>query len=697
MKEKTRCSIFLKIFLLMLISSTGPCILLGIYELIRYHKVIYGKDNPLLIVIGCSILLSVVIAGVIAQDIISPIRLLIDSIKEYRLNKSKPNFNDVIREDEFGYMFHEYETMISEISNYQTEIAKNAHLAAIGQSTAMVAHDVRRPLTSMRALLNILPSIKDDPAQLEKMAASVDQTITRTNAMLDEIMDFSRDSTVLELKECSPKVIFASAVSEALRNHPEADVEIAYELDSEHVFHCDVARVTRVFANLIDNALGAMDGKGRGKLRIKTHDEAKDGKRFIVAEVGDSGGGIPEEYLSNIFDPFFTKGKKGGTGLGLAICQKIASMHGGKIEAKNICHPRENGDPVNAGDSSLRGNDSVRWAEFIIELPAGTTREVVEDDEQNNLIHDSKELKVFRTEEMQREPLGDTANTAEFMRINKARGRISTLLVVDDEPLFRETIRSMLNTLGQVKDHVKVIEADSAEMGLKQFETMTFDYVIADIDLCRNRMNGYKLTQEILEKYPSTYVLIHSNRRKEELDIEIRNDRQSRFLGFLPKPMKADELLQFLACKSFEAGDVAAAFRPPESCGGPKGAATMTAPKKKKVLLLNDDETFIYGMKMDLKQMGYKVLDALNVADALKHITRHSDIHAILSDINLGDGAPDGYDFLQKVRETNKEMPFIFTSGYSKAEMWPKAEAAGATDYLQLPFEDEELKKILEA
>ena len=695
MKEKTRCSIFLKIFLLMLISSTGPCILLGIYELIRYHKVIYGKDNPLLIVIGCSILLSVVIAGVIAQDIISPIRLLIDSIKEYRLNKSKPNFNDVIREDEFGYMFHEYETMISEISNYQTEIAKNAHLAAIGQSTAMVAHDVRRPLTSMRALLNILPSIKDDPAQLEKMAASVDQTITRTNAMLDEIMDFSRDSTVLELKECSPKVIFASAVSEALRNHPEADVEIAYELDSEHVFHCDVARVTRVFANLIDNALGAMDGKGRGKLRIKTHDEAKDGKRFIVAEVGDSGGGIPEEYLSNIFDPFFTKGKKGGTGLGLAICQKIASMHGGKIEAKNTCHPRENGDPVNAGYSSLRGNDSVRGAEFIIELPAGTTREVVEDDEQNDLIHDSKELKVFRTEEMQREPLGDTANTAEFMRINKARGRISTLLVVDDEPLFRETIRSMLNTLGQVKDHVKVIEADSAEMGLKQFETMTFDYVIADIDLGRNRMNGYKLTQEILEKYPSTYVLIHSNRRKEELDIEIRNDRQSRFLGFLPKPMKADELLQFLACKSFEAGDVAAAFRPPESCGDLKVAATMTAPKKKKVLLLNDDETFIYGMKMDLKQMGYKVLDALNVADALKHITRHSDIHAILSDINLGDGAPDGYDFLQKVRETNKEMPFIFTSGYSKAEMWPKAEAAGATDYLQLPFEDEELKKIL--
>src|SRR3989338_4735704 len=119
-------------------------------------------------------------------------------------------------------------------------------------------------------------------------------------------------------------------------------------------------------------------------------------------------------------------------------------------------------------------------------------------------------------------------------------------------------------------------------MGLKQFETMTFDYVIADIDLGRNRMNGYKLTQEILEKYPSTYVLIHSNRRKEELDIEIRNDRQSRFLGFLPKPMKGDGLLNFFAGKCLGAGVGAAAFRPPESWGALKVAATMTAPKKKK-------------------------------------------------------------------------------------------------------------------
>ncbi len=546
-----------------------------------------------------------------------------------------------------------------EIASYQETLKQNAALTAIGRSTAMVAHDVRRPLTSMKALLSILPSIKDDPAQLEKMTANVDQTITRTNAMLNEIMDFSRDATALELKECSPKVIFASAVSEALRNHPEADVEVVYELDSEHVFHCDVARVTRVFANLIDNALGAMEGKGkRGRLRIVTHDEAKEGKRFIVSEVRDSGGGIPEEYLPKIFDPFFTKGKKGGTGLGLAICQKIANMHGGEIKAWNI---------------------PTMGAVFSVKIPAGTTREVVGDDEQNDLIHDSKELQVFRAEETRRESLGDTANTAKFMRINKERGRISTLLVVDDEPLFRETIRSLLNTLGQVKDHVKVIEADSAEMGLKQFETMTFDCVIADIDLGRNKMNGYKLTQEILEKYPSTYVLIHSNRRRDEMDEKIRVAASDHFLGFLPKPMKADELLQFLACKSFETSP---------NAGMPQKVTEKTA------LLLNDDEGLLMCFGDDLKKLGYQVLDAKNVSGAMEHFLNRK-IDMIVSDINLGEREMTGYDFLGKVREKDAKIPFVFTSGYNRRDEWEKAEKAGATEYLQIPYELHELKKAL--
>ena len=89
-----------------------------------------------------------------------------------------------------------------------------------------------------------------------------------------------------------------------------------------------------------------------------------------------------------------------------------------------------------------------------------------------------------------------------------------------------------------------------------------------------------------------------------------------------------------------------------------------------------------------------QILDATNVSDALKLFTEH-DPSAIISDINLGDNEPDGYHFLEKVREKDNQIPFIFTSGYSKAEEWPKAEAKGATAYLQNPFEIEDLKKAL--
>jgi len=268
-------------------------------------------------------------------------------------------------------------------------------------------------------------------------------------------------------------------------------------------------------------------------------------------------------------------------------------------------------------------------------------------------------------------------------------------LVVDDEPLFRETIRGLLGGLSQVRDHVKMIEVDSAETALKVFETREFDYVIADIDMGRAFMNGYEFAQVVLEKYPNTHVLIHSNKRKDELDVQIRQaagrmknegrdaktpERQyasTKFLGFLPKPMKASELLQFLACKTFEA-----------SQQGRQGQ------QEKKIIVLNDDDCFNIGMKIEMKSHGVQVLDALNVSDAMQHFIGN-EIFAIVSDVNLGVGMPSGYDFLTRVREKDKQVPFIFTSGYPKSDVWPRAEKLGANGYLQVPFNDGELKELL--
>jgi signal transduction histidine kinase/DNA-binding NarL/FixJ family response regulator len=623
----------------------------------------------LLVILLAFVSVSTVSLFYLHRYVMRPMIEIADTIKrEKQINISPDSFKLL----EINVFIRALKQAFDEIKAYQETVTKNTELASIGQSTAMVAHDVRKPLASMKALLTMLPQIKDNPEQVRKMAASVDRNIERTNVMLNDILEFSRDSAALELKNHNPQSIITSALVEALRNHAGSNVSIEYELYHKDYLYIDGDRIIRVLSNIIENALDAISGssgKADGKIWIKTKDILDEGlNRFMRITIGDNGRGIPQDIRAKIFDPFFTHGKKGGTGLGLSICQKVIQMHGGKIEAKS----------KEAESSFDFAQNGQRETEFIIELPAHAGQLSINESE---LIHYSSELRAFREEEAARVDYGDTANTAEFMRINKKRARESYLLIVDDEPLFRETVRSLLNGLSQMKDHVKVIETDNAENALELFEKREFDYVIADIDLGKRRMNGYEFVQIVLGKYRNTYVLIHSNKRKDELDKNIRHIASERFMGFLPKPMKASELLQFLACKTFEVS----------------GKAASQIQKRKNVLVVNDEDFMRVGLKYTLGHFGdVHVIEASGVGDALTMMAKNK-VDIILSDINLGEGKPDGYELLKNIRQRSAHaVKFYMISGYPKESEEHKAVSRGADGYCQLPLEDDQLRRILE-
>ncbi len=605
-----------------------------------------------------AIALSLSIALLLAKRNIRPAVRLIDYTKALRNNLETETSPF---DDELGDVWKALNEFVDRIKDRENELRESASLVAIGHTTAMVAHDVRKPLTSMKALLMTLDDIKNDPEQLKDMMAAVDRNIAHTNAMLDDILDFSRDATSLKVDEINPQGIMTSALSDVFRKHQGLAVKVAYDFGHQHSLKVDSERITRVLANIIDNSIDAMEALGSSasaEILLKTYEIGREGKNYVGIIIADSGPGVPEYILPKLFDPFFTHGKKGGTGLGLAICQRIITMHGGRIESRN----RIDG----------------RGAEFVVELSAGDQLVGINEEE---LIHNSLELKPFRDEEAQRVEYGDAANTAQFMRINKEKGRPSYLLIVDDEPLFRETVRSLFGNLGQVKDHVKIVEADSAEIALELFRAREFDYVISDIDMGKRKMNGYEFSQIVLEKYHDTHVLIHSNKRRGELDKNIRQVASDKFLGFLPKPMKASELLQFLACKTFEAPDQ-------------KKAENAERGSERKVLVVNDDEAMLVMFRMMLKSSNVQVLQATNVSAALK-IMAEQGIDVILSDINLGNGEPDGYDFLKHVREKSESIPFFMVSGFSRSDEEPKAKKHGATGYLQLPVDQEEILRVL--
>lgn len=552
--------------------------------------------------------------------------------------------------DEICNLLGAFSKLIQKLDQFCRGYVSNSNLAAIGRTTAMVAHDVRKPLAGMKALLASLPHLRDNPREIEKMVVSVDQTIDRTNSMLSEILDFSKDATSLEIGEHDPQSIITAALSEVAREKADTDIAIEYSLAHTNYLKVDGNRIIRIITNIVSNAVEATNSGG--KIWFKTSDVGD----CMLVTIGNNGPEIPAEVRAKIFDPFYTKGKKGGTGLGLAICRKIVEMHGGDISV------------ISAPLST----------EFTIALPAQYGRLQVKP---HDLIHNLSEFKKFKDEAEVREEYGDSANAAEFMRINKERGRLSYLLIVDDEPLFRESVRSLLSTT-DIKDYVRIIEAESAEVGLKLFEARNFDYVIADIDLGKFKMNGYEMTQLLLEKYSETHVLIHSNKRKDEMDKNIREIKSERFLGFLPKPMKTSELLQFLACKTFE---------PTKT---PLQIASEAEKPKKKVLVVNDDDQLLIAMGIMLKAPDVEILKAVNVNKAIEHFGEHK-IDVVFSDINLGANSPDGFDLLKHVRSNVGKTPFYFISGYPKSDEWPQAEKLGADGYYQLPIDFNVLKEVI--
>jgi len=97
--------------------------------------------------------------------------------------------------------------------------------------------------------------------------------------MLNEILDFSRDSTALVRDEHDPQALITSALGEVLRNHPGSTVKINYDLHHEHMLDCDGARIVRVLTNILDNAVGAMKRGGEkceGELWISTEEIGND-------------------------------------------------------------------------------------------------------------------------------------------------------------------------------------------------------------------------------------------------------------------------------------------------------------------------------------------------------------------------------------------------------------------------------------
>ena len=240
-----------------------------------------------------------------------------------------------------------------EISFLYDHITQQTKLATIGQTTAMLAHDIRRPFSQIKGLLFILDQIKDEPGSIDKSMKEINSSIKHVESMLSDIMDFSKE-IVLNIEPVSIASLIDLSKHQLSQLADKKEIIFKYTLSNTHKVMADYVRLSRVVSNIISNAIEAIEEKGT--IIFSCSDVMVDRHKKVQIIISNNGPLIPEPDLSRVFDLFFTKNKTRGTGLGLASSQKIVSLHGGTITAQN--------------------NLSDKVVEFVIVLPASEEKEI---------------------------------------------------------------------------------------------------------------------------------------------------------------------------------------------------------------------------------------------------------------------------------------------------------------------------------
>ncbi|WP_252090694.1 ATP-binding protein [Pseudomonas sp. MWU13-3659] len=222
-----------------------------------------------------------------------------------------------------------------ELRTAQEGLVQSAKLAALGQMSAALAHEINQPLTTQRMQLETLRLLLDQGRHEQARLAlePLEQMLTRMAALTGHLKTFARNSPG-GLRE---RLDLATVVDQALhlleaRIRAE-DVEVALYLARPAWVRGDAIRLEQVLINLLRNALDAMADKRYKRLEIRIEVDAGLWRLSVL----DSGGGIRDTDLAKVFDPFFTTKPVGeGLGLGLAISYGIVIDAGGSLQVENL-------------------------------------------------------------------------------------------------------------------------------------------------------------------------------------------------------------------------------------------------------------------------------------------------------------------------------------------------------------------------
>jgi len=358
---------------------------------------------------------------------------------------------------------------ITDKKRLQASLLQADRMSSVGLLAAGVAHEINNPLSyvvyNLQSISDELGPLKQalaeardhtsgprppHDARTEGPLARLDELATLASEATDgalRVRDIVRDlKTFSRVEEDHLGTVDLNRVIRGAVNMAQNEIKYRARLTCEYHDHLPAVlasdgRLSQLFLNLLVNAAHAIDdgNAGDNEIQVKTWTEGQE----VLAQVKDTGSGIAEEHLDQIFKPFFTtRADQGGTGLGLSICQTIVAAYGGQIEV-----------------DSERGEGS----RFVVRLPAA-----------------EEQPARPRTTTERLEPVGDE------------RPRI---LLVDDEPLVRKSMARLL------KKAYWVEQANTGAEARRMIrEDPAYDLIISD--LMMPEVSGMDLHTWLAAKYP---------------------------------------------------------------------------------------------------------------------------------------------------------------------------------------------------
>lgn len=229
------------------------------------------------------------------------------------------------------------------LNHFKTEAIKNERLARENEQKkdeliVYLAHDIKTPLTSMIGYLSLLSEIKDMPQ--EQRNRYIDNALDksyRLEYLINELFDvarFNSEKIVLEKEEINLNLMLEQIADDFYPTLKEMNKKINFTSDEKTILYADPDKLSRVFNNLIKNAVNYSKENTDIDISILNKENQ------ATVKITNKGKQIPKEKLDKIFEKFYRldssrTSKTGGSGLGLAIAKEIVELHGGRIYAES--------------------------------------------------------------------------------------------------------------------------------------------------------------------------------------------------------------------------------------------------------------------------------------------------------------------------------------------------------------------------